>query len=170
MRLRVAPVADHHRAAIARDREEQLREVIRQPDAAVAGGIAGRLPECMAMPLHVRRCMFGIGAFSYFLERCVLLLLQIVKTPRRRGVALRAGAHRRATDEDAVAINMHRLLRHAHEHHDWSYRRDLRMPPIFAPFERAGRRAGGRAFGMRRRLLHRLHGGEQSDGDSEDFQ
>src|SRR5689334_20528985 len=33
------------------------------------------------MPLHVRRCMFGIGALSYFLERWVFFFCRIVKTP-----------------------------------------------------------------------------------------
>src|SRR4029077_16265083 len=72
--------------------------------------------------------------------------------------------------EDAVAINMHSLLRDAHKHHERTAWRELRFPPILARLELAGRFSGGRAFSMSRRLLHRLHGGEQSDGDSEDFQ
>jgi hypothetical protein len=44
------------------------------------------------------------------------------------------------------------------------------VPPILAWLELAGRLSGGRAFSMRRRFLHRLDGGNQSDGDSEDFQ
>src|SRR6187455_1248311 len=29
-------------------------------------GYPGKLPECMAMPVHVSRCMLGMGALSYF--------------------------------------------------------------------------------------------------------
>src|SRR5256885_854370 len=35
----------------------------------------------MAMPLHVSRCMFGIGASSYVLERWVCFFSRMVKTP-----------------------------------------------------------------------------------------
>src|SRR5205807_4676667 len=44
-------------------------------------GYPGRLPECIAVHLHVSRCMFGIGALSYFLERWVCFFSRIVKTP-----------------------------------------------------------------------------------------
>src|SRR5262245_49216323 len=33
------------------------------------------------MPLHVSRCMFGIGALSYFFERWDCFFSRIVKTP-----------------------------------------------------------------------------------------
>src|SRR4029450_7714020 len=65
---------------------------------------------------------------------------------------------------------MHGLLWDAHKHHERTARRELRFPPILARLELAGRFSGGRAFGMRRRLLHRLHGGEQGDAESEHFQ
>ena len=55
-------------------------------------------------------------------------------------------------------------------HHERTARRELRFPPILARLELAGWFSGGRAFGMRRRLLHRLHCGEQGDAESEDFQ
>src|SRR5207249_544286 len=35
----------------------------------------------MAMPLHVSRCMYGIGALSYFLERCVCFFSRMLNTP-----------------------------------------------------------------------------------------
>src|SRR6266516_1766196 len=65
---------------------------------------------------------------------------------------------------------MHGLLWDAHKHHERTARRELRFPPILARLDRACRFSGRRAFSMKRRLLHRLHGGEHSDGKSEDFQ
>src|SRR4030095_743467 len=35
----------------------------------------------MAMPLQVSRCMYGIGALSYFLERCVFFFSRMLNTP-----------------------------------------------------------------------------------------
>src|SRR5215469_10823124 len=35
----------------------------------------------MAIPLQVSRCMFGIGALSYFFERCVSFFSKMVNTP-----------------------------------------------------------------------------------------
>ncbi len=65
---------------------------------------------------------------------------------------------------------MHGLLWDAHKHHERTARRELRFPPILARLEWAGRFSGGRAFSMKRRLFDRLRGGEQGDGESEDFQ
>ena len=33
------------------------------------------------MPVQVSRCMFGIGALSYFFERCVCFFSRMEKTP-----------------------------------------------------------------------------------------
>ena len=65
---------------------------------------------------------------------------------------------------------MHGLLWNAHKHHERTARRELRVPPIFAWLECAGGFSGRRAFGMSRRFLHGLRGGEQSYGESKDFQ
>ncbi len=65
---------------------------------------------------------------------------------------------------------MHGLLWDAYKYHEGTARRELRFPPILAWLELAGRFFGGRAFGMRRWLLHRVRGREQSDRDGEDFQ
>jgi hypothetical protein len=62
------------------------------------------------------------------------------------------------------------LLGNTHQYHKRTARRELRFPPILAGLELAGWFSRGRAFGMRRRLLHRLHGSEQDDGEGEDFQ
>src|ERR1043166_5151364 len=35
----------------------------------------------MAMPVHVSRCMLGIGALSYFFERCSCFFSRMLKTP-----------------------------------------------------------------------------------------
>src|SRR5947199_581206 len=130
----------------------------------MAGWITGQIARvhCNSspgQPLHVwhRRVVV-------FLRIMLLLFLEDREDAARRGVAFRAGAHARATDEDAVAINVHGLLWDAHKHHERTARRELRFPPILAWLKWAGRFSGGRAFGMSRRLLHRLHGGEQSNG------
>ena len=81
VRLRLDIIADHHRSAASGDPEKQSGKIIRHPNAAMAGRISGRLPECIAMPLHVNRCMFGIGALLYFFERCVCFFSRMVKTP-----------------------------------------------------------------------------------------
>ena|SRR5437762_4277260 len=65
---------------------------------------------------------------------------------------------------------MHGLLWDAHEDHERTARRELGFPPILARLECACRFSGWRAFSMSGRLLHRLHAGKQSDGESEDFQ
>src|SRR5204862_4871283 len=116
-------------------------------------------------PLHVwhRRVVV-------FLRIMLLLFLEDAEDAARRGVAFRASAHSWTADEDAVPINVHGLLWDAHKHHERTARRELRFPPILARLEWAGRFSGGRAFSMKRRLLDRLRGGEQGDGESEDFQ
>src|SRR5437868_4384794 len=81
------------------------------------------------------------------------------------GMSVGAGAHGRAADEDAVAINMHHLFRNAHQDHEWTARRKARIPPIFARFQRTRRLAGGRAFRVERRFFDSLGGGEaECDG------
>ena len=94
----------------------------------------------------------------------------MLKTPPGVACTFRAGAHGRAADENAVAIHVHGLLGNTHKHHQRTARRELRFPPILARLELAGWFSRGRAFGMSRRLLHRLHGSEQDDGEGEDFQ
>src|SRR5436190_11147608 len=51
------------------------------------------------------------------------------------GMAFRPGAHGGATDQGAVAIDVHGLLRNAHEHYYGAIGRPLRIPPVFAWFE-----------------------------------
>ena len=116
-------------------------------------------------PLHV-----GHRRVVVFFRIVLPMLAENAEDAARRGVALRAGAYARAANEDAVPIHVHGLLGNAHEDHERTARRKLGVPPILAWLELAGRLSGGRAFSMRRRLLHRLDGGEQSDGDSEYFQ
>ena len=98
----------------------------------------------------------------------LLLFLEDFEDAAWRRVAFRAGAHGRATDEDAVAINVHGLLGDAHQDHERTARRELRLPPIFARLERSGRPASWRSLGVKRRLLHGLCGGKQGGGDGED--
>src|SRR5947207_1513187 len=98
----------------------------------------------------------------------LLLFLEDAEDAARCGVTLRAGAHGRATDEDAVAINVHGLLRDADEDHERTARRELRLPRILARLEWPARLAGRRAFGVGGRFFHRLCRGEQSDGEGED--
>jgi len=45
----------------------------------------------------------------------------------------------RAANQNSVAINVHGLLRKAHQHNDESAGRILRLPPIFTGLERPGR-------------------------------
>ncbi len=80
-------------------------------DATVAGGVAGEIARVhgdagVGEPLHV-----GHRRVVVFLRVVLLLFLKDAEDAARRGVALRAGAHARATDEDAVAIHVHGLLR-----------------------------------------------------------
>ncbi len=45
------------------------------------GGITRQVPGMECDPDQVRRCMNGIGAFEYLLERCHLAFCRMVKTP-----------------------------------------------------------------------------------------
>ena len=169
MRSRRFAIAHDYCAALRRLAEKQLREIKWHADAAVAGGVAGEIPRVHAdagvgEPLHV-----GHRRIVVLFRIILLTLAENAEDAARCGVALRAGAYAGAANEDAVPIHVHGLLGNAHEDHERAARRKLGVPPILARLEYAGRFSGRRAFGMRRRLLHRLHGGEQGDGESEDF-
>jgi hypothetical protein len=77
------------------------------------------------MPVHVGRCMFGIGALSVCLRVVLLLFLENAEDAARRGMAPRTGAHGRTSDEDPIAIRVHDLLRHADQHDERSAPRGL---------------------------------------------
>src|SRR4029450_7796229 len=163
-------ITHHDGAALRRLTEKQLREIKRQAYATVAGRVTGQIARVHGnaspgQPLHVWH-----GRIVVLLRIVLLFFLKDAEDAARCGVALRAGAHARATDEDAVTINVHGLLWDAHEHHERTAWRELRFPPILARLEYAGRFSGRRAFSMSRRLFDRLRGGEQSDGESDDFQ
>ena len=77
-----------------------------------------------------------------------LLLLQNAEDAARGIVAFGAGADARAADHNAVAIDVHLLLRNADEDHERTLRRNFRMPPVIAGFKRTSRFAGWGAFCM----------------------
>src|SRR5437764_5034056 len=136
----------------------------------MAGRVTGQIARVHrnaspSQPLHVwhRRVIV-------FLRVMLLLFLEDAEDTTGRGVSFRARAHGGATNKNAVAINVHRLLWDAHKHHERTARRELRFPPILARLEWASRFSGGRAFSMKRRLFDRLRGGEQGEGASEDCQ
>src|SRR5437773_1464264 len=163
-------IAHYNGAALRRRTKKQLRETVRQANASVAGRVTGKIARVHGNsspgePLHVwhRRV---VVCFRVML----LLFLEDGENAARGGVTFRARAHGCTAAEGAVAINMHGLLWDAHKHHERTARRELRFPPILARLDCACRFSGWRAFSMSRRLLHRLHGGEHSDGKSEDFQ
>jgi hypothetical protein len=95
-----------------------------------------------------------------------LFFLENAEHTARRGMAFRARAHSRAADQNPVAIHVHRLLRNADKDHEGPLGRNFRMPPVLAGFERSGRLTSRCAFGVKRRLLHRMRGGEECDDDS----
>src|SRR5436190_22272394 len=135
MRSRRFAITHDNRAATRSRSKEQLGEVVRQTDAAVTGGIAGTLARmhrdtAPRKPLHVRhgRVIVFLGAVGFF------FLKNGEDTPGCI-VALGTGAYRRSTDENAVTINVHRLLWDTHQDHNWTLRRELRIPPIVAGFE-----------------------------------
>jgi len=67
-------------------------------------------------------------------------------------------------DENAIAINVHRLLWDTHQGDNWTLRRELRIPPILARFEWPGWFARRSALGVERGPVHRVGGGgEQRD-------
>src|SRR5205809_1207108 len=109
-------VTHYDRAAIRRRVKEQLREIIRQTYAAVAGRIAGQRTGVHgdAAPgesLHVRH-----GRIVILLGVMRLFLFENAEYTTGRGMTLRAGAHSGAADQDAIAIDVHGLLRNAYEH------------------------------------------------------
>lgn len=109
-------------------------------------------------PLHVRH-----RGVVIFLRVVCFLFLENGEYAARRSVALRAGAYAGATDQDAVAINIHHLLRNAYQHHERPARRELWSPPIFTWLEWSGRLAGTCALRMEGGLFHRV-GGAQENG------
>src|SRR4029077_15171801 len=65
--------------------------------------------------------------------------------------------------ENAVAINVHRLLWDTHQDHNRTLRRELRLPPILTGFQWPGWFARRSALGVERGPVHRVGGGEQRD-------
>ena len=61
-------------------------------------------------PLHV-----GHRRIVVLFRIILLTLAENTEDAARRGVALRASAHARAANEDAVAIHVHGLLGNAHQ-------------------------------------------------------
>src|SRR5947209_12074656 len=72
-----------------------------------------------------------------------------------------AAAYARACDQDAVAINMHRLLRNADQDHEGTLRRNFRVPPIFSRFQFPRGVSGGRTLRVKGGLVHREGSGEK---------
>src|ERR1044071_1715222 len=95
-----------------------------------------------------------------------LLALPNREEAARGLVAFGATAHARAADENPIAVDVHRLFRNADKDHERPLGRNFRMPPVLARFKRSGRFASGCAFGVKRWLLHRLGGCEESNGNS----
>src|ERR1700758_1208743 len=148
MRLWRFAIANHHRSAFRSGIKKQRRKIIWQPDATVAGRIARQLARVHGdagpgEPLHVRHRSVII---RFRVMR--LLLLENVEYPRWCGVALAATADARAADEDAVAIQIYRLLRQTSQHDDRPARRKSGLPPVLARLERASRLASWHAFGV----------------------
>ena len=103
-------IAHHNGPAFRRRAEKQLREIKRQANATVAGGVAGQVARVHGdarprQPLHVRHRRVVV-----FLRVVLLFFLEDAEDAARCGVAFGAGAHGRAADEDAIAINVHGLL------------------------------------------------------------
>ena len=73
-----------------------------------------------------------------------------------RIVAFGTGAYRRSADENAITINVHRLLWDTHQGDNWTLRRELRIPPILARFEWPGWFARRSALGVERGPVHRV--------------
>ena len=126
------PVGRHLRQrADPRQREQLLRKGIREPDAAMAGGIARIMPRMQrdpvpGQPLHEghRRIAVEVGAVP-------LPLLQDREAAGRRGLVLRPCRHAGRADQPVAAIDMDLLPREA----DDQIERPIRNP-IVAPSER----------------------------------
>ena len=69
-------------------------------------------------------------------------------------------------DQDAVAIDVHRLLRNADKDHERSLWRNFRMPPVLAGLKGSSWFAGGCSFGVKRWFVHRLGRCEESNASS----
>src|SRR6266702_176494 len=80
--------------------------------------------------LHVRH-----GRIVILLGVMRLFLFENAEHAAGRGMAFRPGAHGGAADQDAVAIDVHGLLRNAHEHYQRTARRELWLPPVLAGLE-----------------------------------
>ena len=131
----------------------------------MACGVAGKLPRVHgdAAPgksLHVRhrRVVVFLGAMG-------LLLFKNGEHTARRVVAFGAGTHRRATNQNAIAINIHRLLWDTHQRDHWTLWRELRIPPILAGFEWPGRFPRRSALRVERGPVHRVRRGEQCESN-----
>src|SRR5205807_8639675 len=115
----------HHDGATLRCRtKKQLREIVGQANATMAGGVARQIARVHGdagprQPLHVwhRRAVV-------FFRVMLLLFLEDGEVAAWRGVSFRARAPGRATDEHAVAIYVHGLLWDAHKHHERTARRE----------------------------------------------
>src|SRR4029453_15973525 len=93
MRGRRFAVADNYGAALLRRLEEQLREIIRQADAAVAGRIAGQRARVHGNagpgePLHVRHWRVVV-----FFRTVRLLFLENAEHAAGRGMTFGTRAH-----------------------------------------------------------------------------
>src|ERR1700751_3900135 len=161
-------IANHHRTALRSSIKKQRRKVIWHADTTVTGRITRKLSRvhgdaAPGEPLHVRHrsviIRFRVMRF---------LLLENVEYPRWCGVALSAAADARAADENAVAIQIHRLLRQAYQHDDRPARRKSGLPPVLARLERASRLASWHAFGVEGRLIHREGSGDKRREDGND--
>jgi len=110
-------------------------------------------------PLHVRH-----GRVIVFLGAMGFLFLKNGEDTTGRIVAFGTGAYGGPADENAVTINVHRLLWDTHQGDNWTLRRELRIPPILARFEWPGWFARRSALGVERGPVHRVGGGgEQRD-------
>jgi hypothetical protein len=86
-------ITHHDSAPLRRLTEKQLREIVRQANAAVAGWVTGQIARVHGnasprQPLHVWHRRIVV-----FLRVMLLLFLEDRENATRRGVALRAGAH-----------------------------------------------------------------------------
>ena len=137
LRLR-GVVGDHHGHADLGDPEQQRREFLGQPHAAVRGRIARQLSGVQRdpgprQPVHVGhwRVVVGRGAV-------VLVLLQNLEDAGRRPVAELAGRAGRGGDPHAVAVDVHELVGQRDDDEDRTARRALGIPGEFAVLELLG--------------------------------
>src|SRR5205814_5500718 len=160
-------ITNHNRSAPGGRGKQQLREIIRKPNTAVTGRVAGELAGMHrdtgpGKPLHIRH-----RSVVVFLRPIRLLLIQNREYATGRSVAFGTSAHGGATDQNAVAIYVHHLLRNTNQDHERPLGRDFWMPPILAGLERAGWLTGRRTLGVKGWLFHRLGGCQQANGNGE---